>query len=68
PKVDEAAHRAAVSTRRAARSAADYTAPRVEHVRAVALPVAEQASARSAAALAALRTQVTAKEIQKLAR
>lgn len=68
PRIDEAAQRAAVSTRKAARSAADYTAPRVEHARAVAVPVAEQASARSAAALAALRTQVTAKEIQKLAR
>lgn len=66
PKVDEAAHRAAVRTRQAARSAADYTVPRVEHAVAVAQPVAEQATARSAAALAALRGQVTAKEIQKL--
>ncbi|NEA08232.1 DUF5324 family protein, partial [Streptomyces sp. SID10692] len=34
PRVDEAAHRAAASTRKAARSAADYTAPRVEQARA----------------------------------
>ncbi|WP_411081604.1 DUF5324 family protein [Streptomyces sp. cmx-18-6] len=68
PKVDEAAQRAASSTRKAARSAAEYTAPRVEQARAAAQPVAEHASARSAAALAALRSTVTAKEIQKLAR
>ncbi|MFD7970477.1 DUF5324 family protein [Streptomyces clavifer] len=68
PKVDEVAHRAAVRTRQAARSAADYTVPRVEHAVAAAQPMAEQATARSAAALAALRGQVTAKEIQKLVR
>ncbi|MGC5344243.1 DUF5324 family protein [Streptomyces sp. DT171] len=68
PKVDKAAQRAAVRTRRAARSAADYTVPRVEHAMAVAQPMAEEATARSAAALAALRGQVTAKEIQKLVR
>ncbi|MGW6459004.1 DUF5324 family protein [Streptomyces sp. NPDC055078] len=68
PKVDDAAHRAAVQARRAARQAADYTKPRVEHAVAVAQPVREEAVARSAAALAALRGQVTAKEIQKLVR
>ncbi|MFE7567466.1 DUF5324 family protein [Streptomyces sp. NPDC057539] len=75
PKVDEAAHRAAVRTRQAARQAAgytrqaaDYTVPRVNQAVATAQPVAEQAAARSAAALAALRGQVTAKEIQKLVR
>ncbi|MFF2062844.1 DUF5324 family protein [Streptomyces sp. NPDC058200] len=68
PKIDDAAHRAAVRTRKAARQAADYTVPRVEHAVATAQPVAEQAAARSAAALAALRGQVTAKEIQKLVR
>ncbi|GAA2958162.1 MULTISPECIES: DUF5324 family protein [Streptomycetaceae] len=68
PKVDEAAQRAAVRTRRAARSAADYTVPRVEHAVAAAQPLAEEATARSTAALAALRGQVTAKEIQKLVR
>ncbi|MFI6722988.1 DUF5324 family protein [Streptomyces sp. R-74717] len=68
PKVDEAAQRAAHRTRRAARTAADYTVPRVEHAMAVAQPMAEEASARSAAALAALRSQVTAKEIKQLAR
>ncbi|MFD8687997.1 DUF5324 family protein [Streptomyces sp. NPDC059651] len=68
PKVDEAAQRAALRTRQAARSAADYTVPRFEHAVAAAQPVAEEATARSAAALAALRGQVTAKEIKKLAR
>nr|WSZ97185.1 DUF5324 family protein [Streptomyces sp. NBC_00857] len=68
PKVDVAAHRAAVRTRTAARQAADYTVPRVEQAVATAQPMAEQAAARSAAALAALRGQVTAKEIQKLVR
>ncbi|WNI30604.1 DUF5324 family protein [Streptomyces sp. ITFR-6] len=68
PKVDEAAQRAAVRTRQAARSAADYTVPRVEHAMAAAQPVAQEAGARSAAALAALRGQVTAKEIRKLTR
>lgn len=68
PKIDKAAHRAAVQARRAARQAADYTVPRVGHAVAVAQPVREEAAARSAAALAALRGQVTVKEIQKLVR
>ncbi|MET9668241.1 DUF5324 family protein [Streptomyces sp. NPDC006475] len=68
PKVDDAAHRAAITARRAARQAADYTVPRVEHAVAAAQPVREEAAARSAAALAALRGQVTAKDIQKLVR
>lgn len=66
PKVDEAAQRAARGTRKAAKSAADYTVPRFEHALAAAQPVAEEATARSSAALAALRGQVTAKEIRKL--
>ncbi|MDX3850428.1 DUF5324 family protein [Streptomyces sp. AK02-01A] len=68
PKVDDVAHRAAVRTRTAARQAAEYTVPRVGHVMATAQPMAEQAAARSVAAVAALRGQVTAKEIQKLVR
>lgn len=68
PKVDEVGRRAALRTRRAARTAADYTVPRVEHAMAVAQPVAEEASARSAAALAALRGQVTPQEIKQLIR
>ncbi|MET9655880.1 DUF5324 family protein [Streptomyces sp. NPDC006510] len=68
PKVDEVGRRAARGTRRAARTAADFTVPRVEHAMAVAQPVAEEASVRSAAALAALRGQVTAEEIRQLAR
>ncbi|MGI5401585.1 DUF5324 family protein [Streptomyces sp. CA-135486] len=68
PKVDRAARRAAIQARRTARQAADYTVPRVEHAVAVTQPVREEAVARSAAALAALRGQVTAKEIEKLVR
>ncbi|GGZ04285.1 hypothetical protein GCM10010327_38420 [Streptomyces nitrosporeus] len=68
PKVDEAAQRAAVLTRQAARSAADYAAPRVESAVAAGRPMAEEAGARSAAALAALRGQVTAAEVHKLVR
>ncbi|MFI2350600.1 DUF5324 family protein [Streptomyces sp. NPDC019443] len=68
PKVDKAAHRAAVKARKAARQAADYTVPRVEHAVAVAQPIGEEAAARSTAALAALRGQVTSKDIQKLVR
>ncbi|WP_240139702.1 DUF5324 family protein [Streptomyces sp. MUM 178J] len=68
PRMDEAAHRAAAQARKAARQAADYTVPRIEHARAVAQPVRQEAAARSAAALAALRSPVTAQEIHKLAR
>ncbi|WP_308377733.1 DUF5324 family protein [Streptomyces sp. ISL-98] len=68
PKVDLAARKAAVRTKHAARQAADYTVPRVEHAVAAAGPVREEAAARSAAVLAALRGQVTQKEIRKLVR
>ncbi|MEU0392516.1 DUF5324 family protein [Streptomyces sp. NPDC006208] len=66
PKVDQTAHRAAVQARKAARQASDYTVPRVEHAVAVAKPVGVEAAARSGAALAVLRGQVTAKKVQKL--
>ncbi|MFJ9905317.1 DUF5324 family protein [Streptomyces sp. NPDC101152] len=68
PKVDQAAHEAAVRTRKAAQQAADYSRPRIEQAVAAAGPVADEAAARGAAALAALRGQVSAKEIQKLVR
>ncbi|MFI6285714.1 DUF5324 family protein [Streptomyces sp. NPDC051018] len=68
PQVDDAAHRAAVHARKAARQAADYTKPRIEYAVAAAGPVRDEAATRSAAALAALRGQVTPKEIQKLVR
>ena len=69
PKVDQAAHEAAERTRKAARQAADYSRPRIEQAGARAAgPVREEAAARSAAALAALRGQVTPKEIEKLVR
>jgi hypothetical protein len=68
PKVDQAAHEAAVRTRKAARQAADYSRPRFEQAVAAAGPVRDEAAARGVAALAALRGQVSPKEIQKLAR
>ncbi|MFI1014564.1 DUF5324 family protein [Streptomyces sp. NPDC020965] len=68
PKVDDAAHRAALQARKTARQAADYTKPRVEHAVAAAQPVREEATARSVAALAALRGQVTPNDIRKLVR
>ncbi|GHF26422.1 MULTISPECIES: DUF5324 family protein [Streptomyces] len=68
PKVDAAATRAAKQTRKAARQAADYAGPKVAQARAAAEPVREEAVSRSAAALAALRGQVTADEIDKLVR
>ncbi|MFC9293189.1 DUF5324 family protein [Streptomyces sp. NPDC057011] len=68
PNVDRAASNAVKQTRRAARQAADYTQPRIESAIAAATPMAEEAASRSAAAFAALRGQVTPKEIQRLAR
>lgn len=68
PRVDAAAQRAADMTRSAARQAADYTVPRVEHAVAATGPVLEEAGSRSTAAWAALRGQVTPKEIQKIVR
>ncbi|MBT2466327.1 DUF5324 family protein [Streptomyces sp. ISL-66] len=68
PHVDRAATNAVRQTKLAARHAADYTQPRLESAFAAAQPVAEEAASRSAAALAALRGQVTAKDVQKLVR
>jgi hypothetical protein len=68
PQVDEAAQRALVMTRKAARQTADYTVPRVEHAVAATGPVLEEAGSRSTAALAALRGQVTPKDIEKIVR
>ncbi|MEU3254683.1 DUF5324 family protein [Streptomyces sp. NPDC006997] len=68
PKVDQAAHEAAARTRKAARQAAVYSRPRIEQAVAAAGPVREEAAARSAAALAALRGQITPREIEKLVR
>ncbi|QIY72187.1 DUF5324 family protein [Streptomyces sp. RLB1-33] len=64
PKVDQAA----VRTRQAAVQAAEYTKPRIEQAVAAAQPVREEAAARGVAAIAALRGQVSPKEIQKLVR
>lgn len=68
PKVDLAAHEAAVRTRKAARQAAYYSRPRIEQAVAAAVPVRDEAAARGAAALAALRGQVSPQEIQRLVR
>ncbi|MCZ9347748.1 DUF5324 family protein, partial [Streptomyces sp. TRM76130] len=68
PKVDLAAHEAALRARVAARQAADYSRPVFEQAVAAASPVRGEAAQRGAAALAALRGQVSAEEIQKLAR
>ncbi|MFJ4469905.1 DUF5324 family protein [Streptomyces sp. NPDC089424] len=68
PKVDHAAHEAASRAREAARQAADYSLPRIEQAVAAAGPVKDEAAARGVAALAALRGQVSPKEIQKLVR
>ncbi|MFJ3667926.1 DUF5324 family protein [Streptomyces sp. NPDC090106] len=68
PKVDQAAHEAAVRTRKAARQAADYSKPRLEQAVAAAGPMKDEAASRSVAALAALRGQVSPKEIEKLVR
>ncbi|MEV0480507.1 DUF5324 family protein [Streptomyces sp. NPDC050508] len=68
PKVDQAAQEAAVRTRKAAMQAAEYSRPRIEQAVAAAGPVRDEAAARGAAAFAALRGQVSPKEIQKLVR
>lgn len=71
-EVDKAASRAAKRTQRAARKAARYAQPRIEHavtdVRAATGPAREEATARGAAAVAALRGQVTVEEIEKITR
>ncbi|RSS96791.1 transcriptional regulator [Streptomyces sp. WAC05292] len=68
PHVDRAAVQAVHETRRVARQAADYAGPRLEHAIAAGRPVAEEAASRSVAAIAALRGQVSAQEVQRLIR
>ncbi|UQX01987.1 DUF5324 family protein [Streptomyces sp. RerS4] len=68
PHVDRAATQAVRKTRAAARHAADYTQPRIESALAAATPMAEEAASRSAAAVAALRGQISAKEVRRLVR
>ena len=72
PKVSATTAEAARRTRRTARRAAAYTAPRVEHAvdaaRTATEPVREEAAARAGAAMAALRGQVSAAEIEKMVR
>ncbi|MFE5186710.1 DUF5324 family protein [Streptomyces sp. NPDC056628] len=68
PKVDQAAQEAALRTRKAALQAAEYSRPKLEQAVAAAGPVTEEAAARGVAALAALRGQVSPKDVQKLVR
>ncbi|MFD8803993.1 DUF5324 family protein [Streptomyces sp. NPDC059597] len=68
PKVDQAAQDAAERTRKAAKQAAEYSRPRIEQAVAAAAPVYDEAATRGAAALVALRGNVSAKQIKKLAR
>ncbi|MCZ0209473.1 DUF5324 family protein [Streptomyces achromogenes] len=68
PKVDLAAQEAALRARKAARQAALYSRPKIEQAMAAAAPVRDEAAARSAAAMAALRGQVSAEDVQKLVR
>ncbi|MEU5000299.1 DUF5324 family protein [Streptomyces sp. NPDC021622] len=75
PKVDHAAHEAAVrtrkaakQTRKAARQAAEYSKPRIEQAVAATQPVRDEAASRSVAAIAALRGDVSPKEIKRLVR
>lgn len=68
PKVDQAAQEAAARTRKAARQAAEYSRPRIEQAVAATGPVREEAAARSVAALAALRGQVSPKDVRRLVR
>lgn len=68
PEVDKAAARAAKRTREAAQHANDYARPHFEQARAAAGPAGREAAARSAAAVAALRNDVTARDIERLAR
>jgi hypothetical protein len=64
PMVDEAAGRA----RDAARQAAAVSRPRIEQAIAAAGPVRKQATDRSTATLAALRGQISAKEVRCIVR
>jgi hypothetical protein len=66
--VQQAANDTAKQTRRAAGVAVPAVGKAVGTVRATAGPAAEEAVSRSAAVVAALRTGVTAKDIDKLAR
>jgi hypothetical protein len=66
--VDEAAVRAAGRTREAARWAKEAAGPRLEQARAAAVPAGQQALARSSAAFAGLRGELTPREIRKAVR
>ncbi|HEY5834332.1 DUF5324 family protein [Streptomyces sp.] len=72
PKAVHAMEAAARRTRESARAATEFTAPKVGTVvavtRSVAVPARDEAVLRGAAALHALRGQVTAEDIDRLVR
>ncbi|WP_445402655.1 DUF5324 family protein [Streptomyces sp. LE64] len=68
PKVDHVAHEATARARVAARQAAEYSRPRLQHAVAAAGPARDEAASRGVAALAALRGQVSADEVHRLIR
>ncbi|MBA0052946.1 transcriptional regulator [Streptomyces sp. AJS327] len=75
PEVDRAATDAARRTRKAARTAsryasdaAEYARPHIEQARSAAEPVRAEAAQRGAAAVAALRGEVTPREIDGVRR
>lgn len=72
PRVELAVSTAARRTRQGTRQATDYAVPRVEHAlvtaRTASAPARQEVAMRGAAAMAALRGNVTAAEIDRLAR
>ncbi|WP_443033387.1 DUF5324 family protein [Streptomyces sp. ACA25] len=66
--MEDAALRAAERTRSTAHKARAAAGPRLEQALAAAGPAREEAAARSTAAMAALRGEVTAKEVDRLVR
>lgn len=68
PDVDKAAARAAERTRAAAQQAGGYARPHLEQARAAAGPAGREAAVRSAAALAALRGEISARDLERLSR
>jgi hypothetical protein len=72
PKAADAVETAARRTKEGARTAADFTAPKVgaavASTMAVAVPAKDEIAVRGAAAIQALRGRVTAAEIERLVR
>ncbi|MBW1596446.1 DUF5324 family protein [Streptomyces sp. JJ38] len=77
PAMDHAAQRAMQRSREAAQEAREYAReyareaavqaqPRIEAARAAAVPAREEAAARSAVAVAALRGEISARDVERL--